>query len=57
MPINKDCYSCIYLKSEFTLKENKVNKNIDKCEHPEHVHIIEDKDKGCDDYIAIKLRK
>ena len=55
MSILKECYSCIYLKSEFSLRDGKIVNHIDKCEHPDHAQIIEDMDKGCDDYKQIPM--
>jgi len=48
------CYSCIYLKSEFYLKDGRVTKSIDTCTNDNH--IIEDKEKGCDSYVKVKLK-
>ena len=51
-PQNKGCYSCIYLKSTFHLKDGKVTKNIDTCTKDNHN--ITDKEKGCEFYQEIK---
>ena len=55
MPIEKiECYSCIYFKSNFFLKDNKVSKIINTCK--KHDYIIEDEDSGCIEYKKIKLK-
>ena len=52
---NKGCYSCIYLKSEFYLKNGRVTKSVDTCTKDKHN--IKDKEKGCNNYIELKLPK
>jgi hypothetical protein len=49
---NKGCYSCIYIKSTFFLKDGRVTKSVDTCTKDNH--IIEDKEKGCEFYKEIK---